>query len=1188
MAKERDDIQLIFNMELESKKVLRGLADVDKAVKNAVSRKLELKWDVAGFKALRGELDKSRKGVKEMAEAIRTVGGKKQFRNVEKEFEAVEKASNNLKSVVSENFKSMAKIQRALSVATTKAQKEALTKQMKMERDRASVQVAQAKRVLRGKESSLKERLTKTPGYSEIFEKHGERNAKRGAKAESQARAVKDLKGRAVGREMALGLKDAMEKISGKDFLGAGKAGARIAGELIKGMGKGSIHLGRAMSIKGAGGGAGAGAMSKAGGALQSIGPLISSLSKLGGILTGFIGGFATFFKLLMDVESVAKDMNKALLEGASSIEFLNRGAGDVNDAFARMDKLTTDIQDQAMNTWENLKFGTTKDQVIQVTNALAQQGVPLAGLQKGFENLAHSTNQAGFEVKNYGDLARMSIAYSKLLGVSLQEIGDFEAQMMTDMGQSVTGVKLEFTRMAREAADSGIAANKFFSILRGVSSDLSLYNTRIGQAATLLKTLGKAMSPREAQKFMQFATQGLSQMDLMQRTRLTLVAGTENTRARNTKDAGRKQDAVAAEIYGSLGEDLGVIRQAMAGYMKGDGEKLYELLERLPEEQRGAIQETMTQVRRMVGQNQGGAVGVAEASGYLSAGAMLEQYQAVAEGLLHTKKDIGTFSDKELLAFQNVSGVSGEVIKQLASMREGVELQRRDIVKAFRGELAGTGYDQKERESNTKLQKDIRNRLKVANVISEDQIKKMGTADLLAISEATKKELEDDGKTQIELAQKQATLTVSIADKMDVIKDGIFNYLYRALREIIDLINRVMIGLNLKDKGAGGMLDSARSNSNFGLIDKLKDSTKGVEDDQQAKKAVITVLEKAVGKTFASGKVNSKDAIADLYKLLPRDQKGLSTLGDMLKGGVSDDKRSKLIQSLKSQPLGSFNIGNALKDSGFDQEDIGKLYQKALYISMRDDPQSAIDMLTNLSVTKQSVGNIANTGLPTVEEAAARASEASSTSSPTGQTAATTASQSPGVPTATPVSKYLPGQPAPSSGSATVDEYTDFVGKETVNGFQDLYDALRRNGVKLDKAQLNSDVKRVIKEGVLEGAREALFEYAVYSSQDPNAMLERMRGSNFGGVSSLATAQLGANASGGRVVGIAGGRAVIASPGEGLASVGRGEKIVPAGGGGGGVVVNVNGIGGADLANYLRAKIAEGIYEYKRKEKFQ
>jgi hypothetical protein len=61
----------------------------------------------------------------------------------------------------------------------------------------------------------------------------------------------------------------------------------------------------------------------------------------------------------------------------------------------------------------------------------------------------------------------------------------------------------------------------------------------------------------------------------------------------------------------------------------------------------------------------------------------------------------------------------------------------------------------------------------------------------------------------------------------------------------------------------------------------------------------------------------------------------------------------------------------------------------------------------------------------------------------------------------------------------------------------------------------------------------------------------------------------------------------VRAAAGEGLTSIGKGEAIVPSGGGGANVNLTVNGLGGDDLANYLKVKMNDAIYEYKRREKF-
>ena len=44
---------------------------------------------------------------------------------------------------------------------------------------------------------------------------------------------------------------------------------------------------------------------------------------------------------------------------------------------------------------------------------------------------------------------------------------------------------------------------------------------------------------------------------------------------------------------------------------------------------------------------------------------------------------------------------------------------------------------------------------------------------------------------------------------------------------------------------------------------------------------------------------------------------------------------------------------------------------------------------------------------------------------------------------------------------------------------------------------------------------------------------------------------------------------------------------VIGAGGGGASISLSVNGLGGQDLANYLKEKINQGIREYKYREKF-
>jgi hypothetical protein len=159
-------------------------------------------------------------------------------------------------------------------------------------------------------------------------------------------------------------------------------------------------------------------------------------------------------------------------------------------------------------------------------------------------------------------------------------------------------------------------------------------------------------------------------------------------------------------------------------------------------------------------------------------------------------------------------------------------------------------------------------------------------------------------------------------------------------------------------------------------------------------------------------------------------------------------------------------------------------------------------------------------------------------------------------------------------------------------------------DAVKFDKAFLKSDWQRSMEQATLDAVRKALFEYYMYSAVEDRSKVADYLAKGGGDIGTFATNVgemalsgmtatdvLAGNQAGGMVTGVRGGLAqVTAAAGEGLASVGRGEKIIPAGGapaGGTSIVIPVNGIGGEELARVIRSKVIDGIAEYKRKERF-
>jgi hypothetical protein len=170
------------------------------------------------------------------------------------------------------------------------------------------------------------------------------------------------------------------------------------------------------------------------------------------------------------------------------------------------------------------------------------------------------------------------------------------------------------------------------------------------------------------------------------------------------------------------------------------------------------------------------------------------------------------------------------------------------------------------------------------------------------------------------------------------------------------------------------------------------------------------------------------------------------------------------------------------------------------------------------------------------------------------------------------------------------------------------VHDDLSQSGIRIEPATAK-EMASENEKAMLSALRIALFEFYLYNGTERGALLGAMakgnvsdpramaqlfaggsaaKGSTLGGLAAVGDAgKAAANAAGGVVTGIANGLAIVAARGEGLASVGRGERIVPAGAGGASVNVTVNGIGGRDLASLIEGKVIEGIRDYKRREKF-
>lgn len=1180
--KDREEIELAFNLELDSRKAARGLALIEKTLRKTVARKVEVQFDKKALLNFKKESRGYKKEVDSIQKVISEVGGKGNFQKATANLGKLQAAQSKFEGTLKKESLKMGKLKHKFKMRMAKADndlvKEQLEKEFKQEQKAFRKSITQAKKDLIKERRIMGKNMSGGAG-SLIFEKHTEMADKQRKSAEAKEQAISDLKGYEVGKELGAAFGESIERLAGRDLLGFAKGGAKMSAEVLKGAGKWGMKFGRDMQIKGHGmGGLKGKALVGLGGLSKSLGPLVTTLAKLGPILGGAAAIFGSIVKLILDVESAAKEMNKQILEGASAAETFAASGGKAGKAFNNLDSTLDRIRSEA-TSMENIRWGLKAEDVIRVTNTMAQQGVTLESLKKDFANAGNAADASARQVKGFGDMARMSFAYSRMMGVSLQEITDFQAEMFTEMGQSLSGMQLQFARMTKDATESGISTNKFFSILRGVSSDLGLYTTRVGQAASMLKLLGKAMNPREAQKFMSVATQGFKQMGEEDRIRMTLLAGEGKMRDIVSKDLDRKSKLLYADIARGAGMTFD---EVLAEAKKGAG-ALEAVLARVADNQRGALQSALTEVQLdKQAMDKGGTVGTSEAAGNLSAAGALEATKAALQRFGGGKK-LKDMTGIQAYAARKAANVSLDQFRTMVKLEASVEKQREEMKAAL--------------QNPTKDNQGLRGRLEALG-ITQENIAKKSDADIIAAMESSDQEALVEATEQKDYAQKTSELTTTLVDKMGIVIDGIFNYLYVALKEIIHAAHGIVDWLSFGfGKGGGpdykGALESKRTAENSQLVDVLKTLAQD-SDPELARKSMIRTVEQAVvgnwDNTSKSGDVMGKVSrdLAKIFEGESAGSRGLQVNAMLGNANLDKEKKGKFLKSFLKEG-GSFS--SAIKDAGLTPEEMQMVMRKALSTIGKDE----IDKLLNLETMKG-----ANIGAPSVAQAQARSKDGAQAPAETkpkdGQQASSAkadarAASAPLVTSgnqiqASPIVNTPVGMP--SEGHVIADQL-DFAGKESVNSLQNLYDALRRRGIVLDKNQLNGEFKDAVKTGTLEAMREALMEFALYTAADPSKTMQRMKDSGFSGVSNMAN-MLPPHADGGRVVGVANGRAVFAPPGEGLAAIGPGEKISPAGAGGnsgGPVHLHVNGLGGVDLANYLKKKVAEGIYEYKRREKY-
>lgn len=940
--------------------------------------------------------------------------------------------------------------------------------------------------------------------------------------------------GKLLGTGLDLAIKGAgkgLTKVLKKPAAGLMSVGGRLQarGQAMGGMtGKGVEKMG--------------GALSGLGSFAKGVGPLLQSVAKLGPILGALGGAVAGLVKLFLDADAMVKDFNRDVLASSSSVNYLHRNLGNAGVAAKEMEADLKSMRDQAFSL-DSIMQGLGKEDFTAVINTLATEGVALHTVATQFGEARKAGE--GY-AKVFSNNVQMAVAYSRTMGVSLQEVAGFQAELMTEMGTSVGGVVDSFQSMSRVAYDAGIAQNKFFGMIRSVSSDLSLYNTRLDDTVHLLGALGKIMSPRNAQKFMQFAMQAMKGMDRVGRLKLNLLTGGK-LGGMVDKDLARKSKGVSEEI-GRLGGAKGLSQKDI---MTGS---IDEMLKGVAKEQQGALKESILMMRQDAKMNKKGVFGQGLAARNLSPGASVDAMMTAMKRFGKERGDLG-FE----MAAQNLLGLDEETTARMTMMADAIDEQRKTLA----AQLAKGGQ-----ESVDALEA-IRKAGIDAKTVEEAQGKLAGMSydELMAtMDKSGQNQIKEMGGLR-DFAKEQADNTTSLLTKIERFFDWFTNQFYNLIQNIYEAIMSIpgvakagvkedmafsKSARDIKDADVQAALGKAGSAGAGNLAVATRDNLIGSEG--------MKLIQKGLRDQVAPDRVGYQAQTR--WTML----KQLDTPDKLMKSaeaaGIGGDQLDKIKQALAGvEPGQKIDPAALLEKAGLSEDTLTSMAEKSAWFM---DPATLATIFPALKGMSQAALGGAT---PTAEAPSAQTQAAAKTEgAPVPAAGQPAAAPAPAAPAPAPPELVVPA--AMTAGATEVvakqAEVQSAQQEKVVGSLAEVEKILRQKGIVLDKTQWKSRVQDQMDKGTLDAIRTALYEYYLYKDLSQEDVQGAIRSGikpeelgpriaeQFGKGMNVSDAvhSLQKNAVGGTVTGISGGVAQVRpASGEGLASIGRGERIVPAGG---------------------------------------
>jgi hypothetical protein len=591
-----------------------------------------------------------------------------------------------------------------------------------------------------------------------------------------------------IAEGFAKSLKSAFGSLKGGDLAG-----------VLGGIGKGAQAAGGA-ALKGGQKGGGMGE------ALAGIGKLMSALGPVILAVGALMGAIGVLVSAVIMADGKFKELNRTLMEsGVAGADLVGR-YGDAHKIMEKVQRTFTNGQGAFAF---NRIWGTTAKDHLQILGAYAQAGQTLKEMTAGARN-------AQMEMKQLRDHTQAALAYSKLLGVSAQELAGNMASWMEDLGENINGVQQGLSAVTMAARDSGFGVKRFFSMVLQATSGMSMYNVRLEEAGSLLIRLGKILGAKVGGDFLQQLTKGFSGEGMQERYKRTMhtkgMKGIFRRSATNIGDdflrklGGVKDPGKRAQILSAMGlsekQVQGMGGKGLAGHLGGMGAGQRESM--LANARLSGEDDLVRSLANLTDVSQGAAGGKgmqAMRMGSLDMGGKFAAQLAAAQTIFG--KELHMLSLKETMAYESVTGVTGERREERARLSEAMSgdfnmLQR----------LASKGVSDKEqRNLAEQLGVTIKDGQIVSARITEDgyldfgkEIKDFGDY-LQTQGDTFRKAAKDGVPADIQLATQIATNTT---DMNKILEQGVEYWLVQINSAVQD-IRGMLGGLSGDEKIAKG-----------------------------------------------------------------------------------------------------------------------------------------------------------------------------------------------------------------------------------------------------------------------------------------------------------------------------------------------------------------------------------------------